>query len=134
MGAWDDMLLDYETRWLDRHHLFNDRHIRNNLPQFVKSLPIEALEDRMLRFKIIAKSQSGLHHAQLYRHRQGFVVGESAAEGKQNTIEIDARRGDITKFDIIFVQIMDIHGNHILKQLGKITLPEPIPEVAEKNC
>lgn len=27
MGAWEDMLLDYETHWLDRHHLFNEKHI-----------------------------------------------------------------------------------------------------------
>ena len=133
MGAWDDMLLDYETHWLDRHHLFNDRHIRNNLPKFVESLPIEALPERMVRFKIVASSKSGLHQAQIYRDRQVFLVGESAAEGKQTTIEIDARRGDVTKTDQMNVQIMDIHGNYILKRLGRVILPDPIPNVVEET-
>lgn len=86
-----------------------------------------------MRFRILAKSQSGLHHVQRYRHRQGFVVGESAVEGKQTTIEIDVRRGHLTKINQVSVQIMDIHRNYTLKHLGKVALPEPIPEVVEET-
>ena len=131
MGSSDDRLLDYETHWLDRHHFFNDRPIRNNFPRFVKSLPIEALKERMVRFKIVAESKNGLYHAQLYVRRDSFVIGATAVEGKDATIEIDARRGYIRKDNQVLIQIMDVHGNNVVKNLGNITLPEPIlnPEV-----
>ena len=128
MGSSDDRLLDYETHWLDRHHFFNDTQIRNNLPQFVKILPIEALKDRMVRFKIVAQSKNGLYHAQMYVHRWSFVIGATAIQGKDATFEIDARRGYIRKDNQVSIQIMDIHGNNVVKNLGNITLPEPIPD------
>ena len=111
--------------------LFNDTHIRNNLPQFVKSLPIEALKDRMVRFKIVAQSKNGLYHVKMYVRRDSFVIGATATQGKDATIEIDARRGYIRKDNQVLIQIMDIHGNNVVKNLGNITLPEPIldPEV-----
>ena len=123
-----DILLDYETRWLNRHHFFNDTHIRNDLPKFVKSLPIEAIENNRVRFKIVAKSQNDLYHAQMYRQRGGLVIGTAEIQGESATIEVDVRRTDLTDGDHVYIQIMDIHGNKTLKHLGNITLPEPLPD------
>ena len=131
MWSGKDILLDYETRWLDRHHLFNDTHIRNNIPTFIESEPIEAIEGNKVQFKVIAESQSGLYHAQMYRKRTTLVIGSAEIEGKETTIEVDVRREYLTDGDRVSIQIMDIHGNTIIKHLGSITLPEPLPEVID---
>ena len=128
MNAGSDILLDYETRWLDRHHFFNDTHIRNSLPRFVKSLPIETIENNNVQFKIVAESQNGLYQAQLSRKRGGFVVGTAEIEGKSATIKVDMRRAELINGDDVDIQIMDIHGNKTLQTLHNITLPDPIPE------
>ena len=39
----------------------------------------------------------------------------------------------MTKTDQMNVQIMDIHGNYILKRLGRVILPDPIPNVVEET-
>ena len=128
MGAWEDILLDYETHWLDRHHLFNEAHRRNNLPQFVESLPIEALENDRVRFTVVAESEIGLYHVQIYRKRLSFVIGAVMLDGQNKTIKIDGNRNLLINGDHISVQIMDIHGNNMLKKIANITLPEPIPD------
>ena len=128
MNAGSDILLDYEARWLDRHHFFNETHIRNNLPRFVKSLPLEAIENNSVQFKIVAESQNGLYQAQLSRKRGGYIVGTAEIKGKLTTIEVNAHRAELINGDDVDIQIMDIHGNKTLKTLDNITLPAPIPE------
>ena len=131
MQAGSDILLDYETRWLDRHHFFNDTRIRNGEPKFVKSLPIEAIENNRVRFKVVAKSQNDLYHAQMSRQRGGLVIGTAEIQGKSATIEVDVRRAYLQDGEHLSILIMDIHGNKLHKDLGTITLPEPIPEKPE---
>ena len=60
MGAGEEFLLDYEARWLDRHHFFNDTHIRTDIPRFVESKPLRAIGDDIVRFNIVAASKSVL--------------------------------------------------------------------------
>ena len=126
MGAWEDILLENEAHWLDQHHMFNDTHIRNNLPQFIEILPLEAIGKETVRFKVVATSKSGLYHAQIYRERGSFAIGHTKLEGEKTTIEIDVPRSRILDGDYASIQIMDIHGNNMLKNLGTIILPEPI--------
>ena len=140
MYAGSEVLLDYEARWLDRHHLFNDTHIRNGTPQFVESLPIVAIGDDKLRFRIIAESENGLYQAQLTRgkspNRIAFVLGTAeiddsdrmtSAEGYTTTIEVDIHRQNLIDGDSVELQIMDIHGNTAYKMLHNITLPHRTP-------
>ena len=126
MNAGSDILLDYEARWLDRHHFFNDIHIRNGSPQFVKNLPIQAVGDNTLRFKIVAESENGLYHLLMARKRDGFIVGTAETEGHGTTIKVDVRRQDLIDGDNVDIQIMDIHGNKAYKTISNITLPEPV--------
>lgn len=128
MNAGSDVLLDYETRWLDRHHFFNATRIRNELPRFVKSLPMTAIENNSVQFKFVAESGNGLYQTQLSRKRGSFVVGTSEIEGKSTTVAVDIRREELINGDDVDVQIMDIHGNKTLQTLENITLPAPIPE------
>ena len=123
-----DILLDYEARWLDRHHFFNDTHLRNEQPRFVESLPIEAIENNSVRFKTVAESQNGLYQLQMSRKRGGFVIGTAVIEGKSATIEVDVGREELVNGDNVDIQIMDIHGNKNRKTVNNITLPDPLPE------
>ena len=126
MWSGKDILLDYETRWLDRHHLFNNVHIRKGFPLFVESKPIKAIGDDTVRFKIMAESESGLYYAQMSRKRGTFAIGASDIQGESATFEIDVRREYLKDGDSVTVHIMDIYGNQSLERLGSITLPEPI--------
>ena len=125
MGAGEDMLLDYEARWLDRHHLFNDTHLRNNIPRFIES-ELEAIGDDTFRFNVVAASESGLYQVQIYRGRNGLIIGTAEAEGERATITVDVESEYLQDGDSVTVQIMDIHGNHTFKLINNITLPLPI--------
>ena len=126
MGAWEEFLLDYEARWLDRHHFFNDTHIRNDIPRFVEIKPPQAIGDDVVRFNIVAESKSGLYQAQMMRVRDRIIIGTAEAEGEKATISIDVERNDIVDNDAATVQIMDIHGNQWITNIDKITLPLPV--------
>ena len=126
MWSGKDILLDYETRWLDRHHLFNNVHIRKGFPRFVESKPIQAIGDDTVRFKIMAESESGLYYAQMSRKRGTFAIGASDIQGESATFEIDVRREYLKDGDSVTVHIMDIHGNQSIERLGSITIPQPI--------
>ena len=126
MGTGEDMLLDYEARWLDRHHFFNDTHIRNDIPRFVESKPIQAIGEDEVRFNIVAASKSGLYQVQMFRMRGRIVIGTAEAEGERSTVEVDVKREYLVDDDDVTVQIMDIHGNQWIQNIGNITLPLPI--------
>ena len=126
MGTGEDMLLDYEARWLDRHYFFNDTHIRTDIPRFVESKPIKAIGEDEVQFNIVAASGSGLYQVQIYRARNGLIVGTAEAEDESATIAVDVEREYLTDGDSVTIQIMDIHGNHTFKTINNITLPLPI--------
>ena len=126
MGTGEEFLLDYEARWLDRHHFFNDTHIRNDIPRFVESKPLRAIGDDIVRFNIVAASKSELYQVKVYRMRGRIVIGTAEAEGERSTVEVDVKRENLREGDDVTVQIMDIHGNQWIQNIGNITLPEPI--------
>ncbi len=128
MNAGSDVILDYEARWLDRHHFFNATHIRIGIPQFVKSLPLEAIENNSVRLKCVLASENGLYHVQVTRRRGGYIVGTAEAKGKSATVEVDIRRDEITNGDDLYIQVMDVHGNKLHHTLNNISLPDPLPE------
>ena len=123
MGPGEEFLLDYEARWLDRHHFFNDTHIRTDIPRFVESKPLRAIGDDRVRFNIVAASKSGLYQVQVYSR---IVIGTAEAEGERSTVEVDVKREHLREGDDVTVQFMDIHGNQWVQNIGKITLPVPI--------
>ena len=122
MGAGEDMLLDYNAYWLDRHHLFNDTHIRTDIPSLIET-KLTVIDDT-IRFKITASSESGLYQVQVHqRHRGKLVIGTAAASGEKSTVEIEIEKKHLREGDDLIVKIMDIHGNHRVKHLDNITLP-----------
>ncbi len=131
MGTGEDFLLDYEARWLDRHHFFNDTHIRDNVPRFIES-ELKEIGDDTVRFNIVAASKSGLYQVQVVRMRGRIIIGTAEAEGERSTVEVDVKREHLTEGDDVTVQIMDIHGNQWIQNIGNITLPLPI--IADINA
>ena len=129
MGTGEDFLLDYEARWLDRHYMFNDTHIRNDIPRFIENQSLQSIGDDTIRFNIVASSVSGLYQVQIYRERGGLIIGTSEAAGETSIVNIDVEREYLTEGDNVTVQIMDIDGNHTFQNLTNITLPSPRSEV-----
>jgi len=131
MGPGDDVLLDYEARWLDRHHYFNDVHIRTDIPEFVADLGVEAIEATSvvastIKFKIAVRSNSGLYHCQMCRSRGVFVLGTDSLNGNSDVAEVKVQRWDIVDGENVWFQIMDVNGNFINKYINNIKKPEPI--------
>lgn len=126
MGRGNDFFLDYEARWLDNHHFFRDRHIKTDFPEGVLDFPIEAIGGGTIRFKVAARSKSGLYHAQLCRSRGTYILGyDDTLTGKSDIIQIDASRGRLINGDSVWFQIMDVHGNYYFHHVRNIRLPEP---------
>lgn len=121
-----EYLLDYETRWLDRHPFFNDIHIRDSVPKIVELLPLQAVGEKNIQFNFVAESDSGLYQVQLTRKRDGVVIGTLAIDGVSTTIKVDVARQDLIEGDSVDIQIMDIHGNKTREIINAIVLPAPV--------
>lgn len=128
MGPGNDILLDYEARWLDKHHFFNDTHIRTDIPKFLALLDSERVDAFTLLYKFGAHSNSGLYHAKMCRSIGVFVVGSDDLTGNSDVGEVEVPRHLLKKGDDIWFQIMDVNGNHILHFVNNISIPEKEPE------
>ncbi len=127
MGPGDDILLDYEARWLDSHHYFNDVHIRTDIPQYLSDIRITAIDKWTIRFRFKMSSASGLYHCQMCRSKGTFVIGSTQLLGNLMIAEIDVPRHLITDGDNLWYQIMDIHGNYIFKFIRDFQKPKYVP-------
>lgn len=126
MGRGDEFFLEYETRWLDNHHFFREKHIKTDFPEGVLDFPVEAIGGGTIRFKVAARSKSGLYHAQLCRSRGTYILGyDDTLTGKSDIIQIDASRGRLINGDSVWFQIMGVHGNYYFHHVRNIRLPEP---------
>lgn len=121
-----DFLLDYEARWLAKHHAFNETHIKTDVPERFTDLPTQAIGGGTIRFKIVATSKSGLYHAQLCRKRGTYILGyDDSISGNSDIIEIDASRGRLIDGDDVWFQVMDVNGNYTFHHQTHIKLPAP---------
>ncbi len=127
MGPGSDVLLDYEARWLDKHHYFNDLHIRKDIPEFVSDLGAVVPDRFTVRYRIAARSKSGLYHSQMCRSTDVFVLGSDEVAGNSDVIEIDVPRRLLTKGDRVWYQIMDVNGNYIFKYFDNVEIPPNRP-------
>ena len=126
MGSGSDFLLNYEVRWLDNHHFFNERHIKTDIPEATLDFPIEAIGGGTIRFKIAARSESGLYHAQLCRKRGTYILGyDDTLKGESDIIQVDASRGRLINGDSVWFQIMVVNGNYFFHHIPNIVVPEP---------
>ena len=128
-----EFFFDYEARWLANHHAFNDTHIKTDVPEGFIDLPVEAIGGGTIRFRIVAKSKSGLYHCQLCRKRGTYILGYDAdISGNSDIIEIDASRGRLINGDDVWFQVMDVNGNYTFHHMTGVSLPDPSPITAGK--
>lgn len=134
MGPGRDVFLDYEARWLDNHHFFNEKHIKTDFPEATLDFPIEAIGGGTIRFKIAARSKSGLYHAQLCRKRGTYILGhDDTLAGNSDIIQVDASRGRLINGDSVWFQIMDVNGNYYFHHIRNIVVPEPNKDTDKDN-
>ena len=143
---------DYETRWLDKHHYFNDVHEIAHIPKVVHTHRFREIQQDILRFRFDIESLGELHQAQVYRVSDVAIVGWTRLTGHHDTAEFLVRRDKLTNQQQIGIQMMDTHGNHNILHVhlghlpnnivdtnknevlvdGNIETP-PKPEVTEKS-
>lgn len=129
MGPGDDVLLDYEARWLNKHHYFNDVHIRTDIPQFVANHGIQTFEATgekaaSVTFKMSVRSSSGLYQSHLCRSRNVFVLGSDALTGNDDIVEVNTERWRLINGEGVYFQIMDVNGNFIHEYISAIRIPD----------
>ena len=130
MGAGDDEFNNFECRWLDKHHYFNNVHAITNVPEITRinrptAVRIDGKEN--VRFTIDVRSNIELHQAHLVRSSDVGVVGWTKVDGRAETIQIPVVRSLVTTDSRLFVQILDIKGNHLIQDFS-FSIPDPIVE------
>lgn len=129
MGLHHGIILDYETRWLSTSHYFNDKHIRTDIPQFIKNFPAQSVGDKIIKFKFSFHSKSGLHHSKVIRARGGYlVVGNDELAGENDVAEMDISRNKLIIGDLLSIRAIDVHGNYIYKDITISEFPTPIKD------
>ena len=129
VGAVDGVLDLYEARWLDKHYQFNRRGNDFTLPQFVGVHKMTALEDDKVRFEIVATSNHGLHQAMIVGANI-LVIDSDFMDGKnRDTITFEFPRN--LAANNMFVELMDTHGNYVMRDFS-IRLPSRLPAEPEE--
>ena len=139
MGPGRNELDDYEARWLDKHHYFNDVHEINAVPKIVKvhetehtAIKVKGAEFEEkdgVRFQIDVESSNEFHQAQILRGSDVAIVGWTKLSGKRPIAVIDALRSDLLRDRTAYFEVMDVLGNYTIHTL-QFTLPKvpPLPE------
>ena len=126
MGIGDDKFVNYETRWLDKHHYFNAVHHINGFPKIthvhsLKSVEVEGAD--YVKFSIDVSNINGLHQAQILRASDVGIVGWTELNGRQDTANILAKRSRLLNERSATIQILDVRGNHLMHKIP-IRLPD----------
>ena len=127
MGAGKKELTDYDARWLNNHHYFNEVHEINDVPQIARvfKLARHPTNNNIVKLKFAASSNIGLHQAQVLRLSDTAVVGWSELKGNRETAEIDIKRAYLFGDNRMAIQIMDVNGNQGL-HVFSFSLPPAI--------
>ena len=126
----------YEARWLDKNHYFNDDHPNvNAVPKVVRTHPIRVIdiEEHIIEIKVDVQSINGIHQAEIVRLEDGGVL---------DTHFLHANRIETAVFQFnvrllrgatrAAVRALDTHGNFSHQQIDLDIPPaaffEPEPE------
>ena len=117
---------DYETRWLDKHHYFNEVHAIAHIPEVVHSRRFREVQQDIIRFRFDIESLGELHQAQVYRLSDVAIVGWVRLSGNLDTAEFLIRRDRLKNQKRMGVQMMDTLGNHNILHVSLGDLPNHI--------
>lgn len=106
---------EYEARWLDKNHYFNDDHPNINfVPRLNRLHPIRVIdiENHIIEVKADVESINGIHQAEIARPEDGGILDTHFLHAKriENAVfqfNVKLLRGGTQPW----VRIMDTHGN-----------------------
>ena len=127
---------EYELRWLDKNHYFNDDHpIINTIPRVIKTHPIRVIDigKHTIEIKVDAQSVNGVYQSEIARYEDGGIL---------DTHFLHANRIETAVFQFnvrllrgatrAAVRVLDTHGNFWIQQIDLDIPPaaffEPEPE------
>ena len=127
-GAAQDVIEfnDYETRWLDKQHYFNDVHRIAHIPEVVNTHRFREVQQDIIRFRFDIESLGELHQAQIYRLSDVAIVGWTRLKGNLATAEFFVRRDKLINETQIHVQMIDTQGNYNTESIHLGHLPNHI--------
>ena len=141
MGVGRDELDDYETRWLDKHHYFNDHHDINGFPKVVnverlKAIQIKEVKDNVenfidaIKIRLDVEGINTLYQAQVFRETDTAILQWRKLNDNHDTIIFDIERASLRNQQRVYIQMMDIMGN-----INQHTMPIVLPgrPVVSKN-
>lgn len=122
MGVGRDELDDYETRWLDKHHYFNNHHKINGFPKVVNVDRLKAIEIKEVKEKVVTfidaikiqldvESIHTLHQAQIVRASDTAILGWRKLNDNHDTIIFKIERAKLRNRQNVYIQVMDVMGN-----------------------
>ena len=127
MGAGDDEFNDFECRWLDKHHYFNDVHAIRDVPKALvvhEPTAVKIENKRRVRLTFDVSSGIGLHQAHLMRPSDVAVVGwDTAIAGNADTAEMIVHPAWVNGQASLTLQILDVQGNHHMHSFP-FTMPD----------
>ena len=127
-GAAQDVIEfnDYETRWLDKQHYFNDVHRIAHIPEVVNTHRFREVQQDIIRFRFDIESLGELHQAQIYRLSDVAIIDWTRLKGNLATAEFFVRRDKLINETQIHVQMIDTLGNHNIEHVRLGDLPNHI--------
>ena len=106
---------EYEARWLDKSHYFNDAHpVINFIPSVVRLHPVRVIDiqNHIVEVKVDVESPNGIHQAEIARPEDGGIL---------DTHFLHANRTETAVFQFNvrmlrggtqpWVRVIDTHGN-----------------------
>ena len=142
MGVGQDELDDYEARWLDKHHYFNNHHEINGFPKVVNVHRLKAIDIKevkgetvnfidAIKFRLDVESVNILHQAQLFRETDTAILQWRKLNDNHDTLIFDIERAKLRNQQRVYIQVMDVMGN-MNQHIMPIALPSR-PVVVDKN-
>ena len=119
-------LNNYEARWLDKHHYFNDVHNINHVPEIVNVHRFKEIQQNIIRFRFDIETINTLHQAQVYRVSDVAIVGWVRLTGNRDTAEFLIRRNKLLNQRQIGIQFIDTQGNYNTLHVNLGDLPDDI--------
>ena len=114
MGSGKKLSL-HESRWLSKHHYFNDVFNFSFAPSISNFHKTEVLDNNHIRFRIDASDPEGLH--QIYVAKNTNILGWDYIKGVNDSSNFDIGRWFVSDVEEpIWVQLMDNNGNWVWYQ------------------
>ena len=148
MGIGKKEFTDYDARWLDKQHYFNEVHQIDDVPKIfnVSQLKRHPANQNIVKLKFSASSNIGLHQAKVIRLSDIAVVGWTKLQGNISAAEVDIKRSYLFSDNRMVIQVMDINGNQwihvfnfslppaiVLVEINKENLQDAVQEEEEED-